>query len=51
VATETTTQIYVYLLDEGTDVWRPVEAMQLTEGVYRIASEPAEDEKWQFLTS
>ena len=44
--------IYVYLLDEGTDVWRPVEAIPLENGIYRIVSENSdtEDERWQFTT-
>jgi len=43
--------IYVYLLDEGTDTWRPVTAEHIRADIYRIISEPAdpEDEKWEFL--
>lgn len=42
--------IYVYHLDEGVDVWRPVQAVQVRENVYEIISEnpDPEDEKWQF---
>jgi len=42
--------IYVYLLDEGTDVWRPVAAEELRDGVYRIISEnpDPDDERWEF---
>jgi hypothetical protein len=42
--------IYVYLLDEGTDVWRPIEAVPVGDDVYRIVSENPypEDEHWQF---
>jgi hypothetical protein len=42
--------IYVALLDEGVDVWRPVEAEELRDSVYRIISENpnAEDERWEF---
>src|SRR3546814_9207081 len=45
-----TTTIYVALLDEGTDVWRPVQAAQRTDGSYIILSTNGdpEDEKWQF---
>lgn len=45
------TTIYVYLLDEGVDVWRPVSAEHLREDVYRIVGEAPdpEDEKWAFL--
>ena len=42
--------IYVALLDEGIDVWRPVAAEVLGDGVFRIVSENAEpaDEHWEF---
>jgi len=42
--------IYVALLDEGTAVWRPVEAARLPTGLYRIMSENQEPEieKWAF---
>jgi len=43
--------VYVALLDEGLDVWRPTEAEQLPNGSYRILATPdydAEDEKWEF---
>jgi hypothetical protein len=40
--------IYVGLLDEGVDVWRPVEAELVRPGVYRIVGQPPEDEDWQF---
>ncbi len=42
--------IYVSLLDEGTDVWRPVEAEELRDGLFRIVSENSnsEDERWEF---
>jgi hypothetical protein len=44
--------IYVYLLEEGTDVWRPVEAEVLARDRYRIISENInpKDEKWEFVT-
>ena len=44
--------IYVYLLDEGTDVWRPVQAEHLGDDRYRITSVNAarDDEQWQFKT-
>ena len=46
-----TTTIYVYLLDEGIDCWRPVSAEHIRDDVYRIVSEPPdpEDEKWEYL--
>jgi len=42
--------IHVYLLDEGTDVWRPVEAIHVAESVDQIipASTIPEAETWQF---
>ncbi|HYV46629.1 MAG TPA: hypothetical protein VFA20_17305 [Myxococcaceae bacterium] len=43
-------QIYVALLDEGVDVWRPIKA-ELVEGdVYRIIHQPYDRtiEAWQF---
>jgi hypothetical protein len=40
--------IYVALLDEGTDCWRPVDAVQLNKDTYRIVNPPIEDERWQF---
>ena len=44
-------KIYVYLLDEGTDVWRPVDAEALGENVYKIVGSPRDDtENWEFPT-
>jgi hypothetical protein len=42
--------VWMPLLDEGVDVWRPVEAEALPSGWYRIKSinEQPEDEKWAF---
>ena len=42
------TTIYVYLRNEGTDVWRPVEAEHLGGDAYRIVGTPAEGEEWEF---
>lgn len=43
-------QIYVSLLDEGVDVWRPVRAERLHSNQYRIAQQPYDRaiETWQF---
>ena len=43
-------QIYVALLDEGVDVWRPVRAKHLVGNVFRIVDESydRENESWQF---
>lgn len=44
-----TDTVYVRLLDEGTDVWRPVSARELGNGVYELSAEPApEFEHWEF---
>jgi hypothetical protein len=41
--------VHVRLLDEGTDVWRPVEAERLGETTYRLAYDPVPvDERWTF---
>jgi hypothetical protein len=44
--------IYVSLLDEGTDVWRPVEAEHVSDNRYRIVSTNSDpdDEHWEFQT-
>ena len=39
-------RIYLPLLNEGTDVWCPVEAEQLGDNQYRIVQEQPEDEDW-----
>jgi hypothetical protein len=45
-----TTTIYVSLLDEGVQVWRPVAAEHLDGDVYRIVAQPydRETERWAF---
>jgi hypothetical protein len=40
--------VYVYLLDEGTDVWRPVAAEPLGLDLYRLEGTVPADESWQF---
>jgi hypothetical protein len=42
--------IFVSLLDEAVDVWRPVRAEHLHDKVYRIVEQPYEREieSWQF---
>jgi hypothetical protein len=42
--------VYVRLLDEGTDVWRPVAATALAGGTYILsdASPMPADENWEF---
>ena len=43
-------QIFVRLLDEGVDVWKPVQAQPESDGVYRIADQPYDRavEQWEF---
>jgi hypothetical protein len=41
--------IYVRLLGEGTDVWRPVAATALADGTYILDATPMPDnEQWEF---
>ncbi len=49
---ETSREIYVALLDEGTGVWRPVEAVAIGNQDYRIitANSNPDDEHWEFAT-
>jgi hypothetical protein len=45
-----TSEIFVRLLDEGVDVWRPVRTERAGGGVYRILEQDydREIEKWEF---
>lgn len=40
--------IYMPLLNEGTDVWRPVEATLVSADTYRVDAEMPEGEEWAF---
>jgi hypothetical protein len=40
--------VYVELLDESVEVWRPVAGLQVRDGVYRLSDAPAEEELWAF---
>ncbi len=43
------TTIFVYLHNEGTDVWRPVEATDSGQSIYRITSMQEDpEEHWEF---
>lgn len=43
------TTIYVALLDEGVYCWRPVRAVKLGEGIFRISEQAIpEEEVWEF---
>jgi hypothetical protein len=41
-------KVYVYLQNEGTDAWRPVDAVEEGDSIFRITSAPEGDEAWQF---
>jgi hypothetical protein len=47
-----TKTIYVPLLNEGTDVWRPVTAEPIGRAIYRIVSESPDpdNEEWVYVT-
>ena len=41
--------VYVRLRNEGTEVWRPVEAERLSEATFRLSDAPIpDDEEWTF---
>lgn len=44
----TVRKVYVRLLDEGVDVWRPVRGLHQVDDVYLLLSEPVEGEEWEF---
>jgi hypothetical protein len=49
---KTTVKVYVELLEEGTDTWRPTQAIPLENNLYKLLPTPdynPEDEVWQFL--
>ena len=41
-------EIYIKLLDEGVDVWRPVLAEHLGGDSYQLIGKPPEGEVWPF---
>jgi hypothetical protein len=44
--------IYVRLLGEGTEVFRPTQALDLGDGIHRLEAAPGydpEDEIWEFV--
>lgn len=45
MATQT---VYVELLGEGVDVWRPVEAEAETDDIFRLPHPAPEGEAWRF---
>jgi hypothetical protein len=42
------TTIYVKLLDEGVECWRPVQALEKPPGCFKIVGPVPEDERWEF---
>lgn len=48
---QSTIEIYIYLLNEGVEVWRPTQAVDLGNGSYKILATEnydPDDETWQF---
>jgi hypothetical protein len=43
-----TTRIFVPLLNEGSDCWRPVNAKEHSEGVFEVLGIIPAGEEWQF---
>jgi hypothetical protein len=43
-----TATVYVALLDENVDVWRPLQAEQVGGDLYRLTGEQPPDEAWPF---
>jgi hypothetical protein len=43
-----TVTVYVELLDENVDVWRPVQAEHVGGDLYRLTGEQPDDEAWPF---
>jgi hypothetical protein len=43
-----TETIYMYLPDEGVDVWRPVQAEKLGDDVYHVVGPAPDGEVWEF---
>jgi hypothetical protein len=40
--------VYVKLLEEGTDVWRPVQALRLLDQRFLLVGKPEDSETWEF---
>jgi hypothetical protein len=40
--------IYVQLLDEGIEVYRPVKAVKIDKNIYKIIEHNPDDEIWKF---
>jgi hypothetical protein len=48
MAAESLTTIYMPLINEGVDVWRPVEAMKIGELGYMVTQNAPPEEDWAF---
>ena len=40
--------VFVPLLDEGTTIWRPVEAENVAPDIFRLLGNVPDGERWQF---
>ena len=40
--------IYIKLLNEGVNAWRPVAAEKISQDVFRIVEPQKSDEEWEF---
>lgn len=45
-----TETIYVPLINEGTEVWRPVEAEPVSDALFRVESKASDDEQWGYAS-
>jgi hypothetical protein len=43
-----TITIFIALLEEGTEVWRPTQAESISGDLYRIIGQIQDDEVWEF---
>jgi hypothetical protein len=52
MTTDNTVKIYIPLLEEGTDTWRPTQAISLGKDLYKVLPTPdynPRSELWEFL--
>jgi hypothetical protein len=40
--------IYIPLLNEGTDVWKPVSAERMSDGTFRVCGPIPDEEQWAY---
>jgi hypothetical protein len=43
-------KVYVKIVDDAVDVWRPVAARKVRAGVYQLVGETPDGETWEFPT-